>query len=58
MAEIRIAPDGQSVAIRSEQPDETEWNAWGVMHRRHGGAWATSSQVQTWVTLDVPQTTE
>lgn len=47
--EVRISPDGESIAIRSENPADA-WNAWGVIHRRHGGHWAKTEQVSDgWV---------
>ena len=47
--EVRISPDGNSVAIRSENAEDA-WNAWGVMDRRNGGHWAKTSQVtDDWV---------
>jgi len=53
MAEIRISPDGQAVAIRSEQEDETAWNAWGVIHRRHGGHWSSTSELTDWPVVEI-----
>jgi len=47
MREIRVSPDGNSVAIRSDADDE-EPNAWGVMRALKGGCWVRSSQVAEW----------
>lgn len=47
MPEVRISTDGDSVAIRSENPVDA-WNAWAVMNRINGGYWAKDSQVATW----------
>lgn len=45
--EIRLSPDGDMVAIRSDKPD-TDWDAWGVMHHKNGGHWRTSAEVDDW----------
>lgn len=45
--EIRISPDGEMVAIRSDEP-ETAWDAWGVMHYRRGGHWRYGADVADW----------
>lgn len=50
MREIRVSPDGNSVAIRSDA-DETATNAWGVMRAVGGGYWARSTQVADWEVL-------
>lgn len=47
MAEVRISPDGDSVAIRSENAEDS-WNAWAVMNRVNGGYWAKAEQVSDW----------
>lgn len=47
MAEVRISPDGDSVAIRSENAEDS-WNAWAVMNRINGGHWSKSDQVADW----------
>lgn len=48
--EIRISPDGNAVAIRSDQDAEGN-SAWGVMHALHGGAWAPASSVEGWTVI-------
>lgn len=45
--EIRISPDGDSVAIRSDN-DADSWNAWAVMNAVNGGYWAKNEQVADW----------
>lgn len=47
MREIRVSPDGNSVAIRSDA-DVDASNAWGVMRAVGGGCWMRSSQVAEW----------
>lgn len=46
--EIRVSPDGNTIAIRSDIPDEESWNAWGCMNIPNGGHWASTSQVSDW----------
>lgn len=48
MREVRVSPDGQAVAIRTDNDDDREW---GVMHAIHGGAWAPASVVEDWAAL-------
>lgn len=50
MAEIRVSPDGEMVAIRSGQPADS-LDAWAVMHRIHGGHWCKAVEVQSWEVL-------
>lgn len=50
MREVRISPDGQAVAIRSDQ-DADGYSAWGIMHALHGGAWAPASSVDDWAVI-------
>lgn len=48
--EVRISPDGQAVAIKTDNdPDGNQ--AWGIIHHRHGGAWVPSSSVADWITV-------
>lgn len=47
MAELRLSPDGEAVAIRTNAPAE-DWRAWGVMHRFNGGHWATAEEIADW----------
>lgn len=46
--EVRISPDGDMVAVRSDWPDDA-WNAWGVMHAVNGGHWCKSVDVRNWL---------
>lgn len=41
MREIRVSPDGEAVAVRSDSAEDA-WNAWGVMNARTGGYWAST----------------
>lgn len=49
--EIRVSPDGDGVAIRTDVADPEARDAWGVMMVAHGGSWARTSQLADWVTL-------
>lgn len=49
--EIRLSPDGNAVAIRSDEPDAEAITAWGVMRALKGGFWARTSQVADWTVL-------
>lgn len=49
--EIRVSPDGNSVAIRSDSGPE-DWNAWGVMSAINGGHWSSSSELQDWTPVE------
>lgn len=46
--EARKSPDGDSVAIRSDNASDA-WNAWGVMNAINGGYWAKEEQVSDWI---------
>ena len=46
--EVRVSPDGNAVAIRSDAVDPEAYNAWGVMHAIHGGHWASTSEITGW----------
>ncbi len=46
--EVRVSPDGNAVAIRSDAVDPEAYNAWGVMHSQHGGHWASTSEITGW----------
>lgn len=50
MREVRISPDGQAVAIRSDQ-DADGYSAFGIMHALHGGAWAPAASVDGWAVI-------
>lgn len=56
MREIRVSPDGNAVAIRSDNPIEA-WNAWAVMHAINGGHWASSGEVADWLAMLMPDST-
>ncbi len=45
--EVRISPDGNMVAIRSDNPEEAH-NAWMVGHGVHGGHWASTAELSDW----------
>lgn len=55
MREVRISPDGNAVAIRSDWSEDA-WNAWAVMHAINGGHWAASSEVEGWLAMLMPDT--
>jgi hypothetical protein len=46
--EVRVSPDGDSVAIRSDNAPDA-WNAWGVMNAINGGHWAKTDQLTDWI---------
>ena len=50
MREVRISPDGNSVAIRTDHP-EGAWNEWGVMSAVNGGAWSDGVYVEGWTPI-------
>ena len=45
--EVRISPDGDSIAIKSDNA-EGSWNEWACMNSINGGYWAKGNQVETW----------
>lgn len=45
--EVRLSPDGNSIAIRTDWPADA-WNAWGVMDANNGGHWAKSEEIAEW----------
>ena len=45
--EIRVSPDGNAVAIRSDN-DADGNQAWGLIHYQHGGAWVPAVSVADW----------
>lgn len=55
--EIRISPDGDSVAIRSDHP-ENAWNAWAVMNAINGGHWDRSERLADWSVVAATQAPE
>jgi len=50
MREIRVSPDGNAVAIKTDNSEEGR-RAWGVIHAIHGGSWAPESVVEDWDVL-------
>ena len=53
MREIRVSPDRNSVAIRSDNAEDG-WNAWAVINATQGGHWAETTEVEDWPVLEVP----
>lgn len=50
MREIRVSPDGDAVAIRSDKdPDGNQ--AFGVFYATSGGAWVPADRVSTWTVV-------
>jgi len=49
--EIRVSPDGDAVAIRTDNPAEGR-RAWGVTHVQHGSSWSPASVVEGWEVLN------
>lgn len=49
--EIRLSPDGNAVAIRTDETDPEDIKAWGVMRALKGGYWARTSQLADWAVL-------
>ena len=50
--EIRLSPDGDSVAIRSDETDPESTKAWGVMRALRGGYWCATSQLADWAVIN------
>lgn len=56
MREVRISPDGNTVAIRSDSPEEA-WNAWFLGNAANltspgaGGHWDSGDNVIGWSVL-------
>ena len=50
MREIRVSPDGDAVAISTDNdPDGNK--AFGVFYATSGGAWVPADRVATWTVL-------
>ena len=49
--ETRISPDGQAVAIQTDN-DPAGNQAWGVIHYQHGGAWVPAVSVEDWTPVN------
>ena len=45
--EVRVSPDGEATAIRSDKPVDSD-EAYGVIHATNGGAWVPLTQVDDW----------
>jgi hypothetical protein len=50
MREIRVSPDGNAIAIKTDSENDA-WNAYGVIHAIHGGHWIIGSEVKDWEIL-------
>lgn len=50
MREIRVSPDGNAIAIRTDSAID-EWDAYGVIHAIRGGHWIIGSEVKDWEIL-------
>ena len=50
--EYLISPDGNAVAVRSDQADPDAWNAWGVIHAQHGGHWSATAELIGWTVAE------
>lgn len=50
MREIRVSPDGNAVAIKTDN-DPDGYTAWGIIHAVHGGSWAPAASVADWDVL-------
>lgn len=53
MREVRISPDGDAIAIRTDN-DADGRRAWGVYHAVNGAAWAPASVVEGWTVVPAP----
>ncbi len=47
MREIRVSPDGDTVAIRTDAPEGAP-NAWGCFSVTNGGHWCATKEVADW----------
>lgn len=50
MREVRVSPDGDAVAIQTDNPQDGR-RAWGVFHAANGGSWTSAASVEGWETL-------
>lgn len=55
MKDMLVSPDGDAVAIRSDVEDSEAWNAWGVMHSRHGGHWSATRELYGWTYVEATE---
>lgn len=53
MREVRVSPDGDAVAIRTDH-DPDGRRAWGVYHAVNGGAWVPAAVVEGWAVVVDP----
>lgn len=52
-----VSPDGDAVAVRSDQADPEAWNAWGVIHAQRGGHWSATAELIGWSFSEVTEDT-
>ena len=52
-----VSPDGDAVAVRSDQADPEAWNAWGVIHAQRGGHWSATAELIGWSVAEVTDET-
>lgn len=57
MREMLVSPDGNAIAVRSDQSDPEAWNAWGVMHALNGGHWSATAELIGWTVLAATEET-
>lgn len=57
MKDMLVSPDGNAIAIRSDVEDAEAWNAWGVMHSRHGGHWSSTRELYGWTFIAATEQT-
>lgn len=50
MRDIKVSPDGNSVAIRSDSAADAP-NAYGIFNAINGGHWGSATEVSTWQSL-------
>lgn len=55
--EYLISPDGNAVAVRTDQADPEAWNAWGVIHAQHGGHWSATAELFGWTVAEATEET-
>ncbi|MCB1287435.1 MAG: hypothetical protein KDB47_07010 [Mycobacterium sp.] len=55
MREMLVSPDGNAVAIRTDQTDPEGWNAWGVINALNGGHWSKTAELIGWTVLDATE---
>lgn len=55
--EYLVSPDGNAVAVRTDQADPDAWNAWGVIHAINGGHWSTTAELVGWTVAEATEDT-